>query len=88
MLFFAFIGFNSISTLVEDARDRQKTVPKSLFITLVLVTLLYVAVSLGRDRPGWLPQSRCSRSSLLCIVLRKLHRGTHQDRQVLSVEWS
>lgn len=46
VLFFAFIGFDGVSTLAEDAQDPQKTVPRSLFITLVLVTVLYVAVSL------------------------------------------
>ena len=46
VLFFAFIGFDGVSTLAEDARDPQKTVPRSLFITLVIVTLLYVSVSL------------------------------------------
>jgi APA family basic amino acid/polyamine antiporter len=46
VLFFAFIGFDGVSTLAEDARDPQKTVPRSLFITLVLVTILYVAVSI------------------------------------------
>jgi basic amino acid/polyamine antiporter, APA family len=46
VLFFAFIGFDGVSTLAEDARDPQKTVPRSLFITLVLVTVLYVSVSL------------------------------------------
>jgi APA family basic amino acid/polyamine antiporter len=46
VLFFAFIGFDGVSTLAEDARDPQRTVPKSLFITLVLVTILYVSVSL------------------------------------------
>lgn len=46
VLFFAFIGFDGVSTLAEDARDPQKTVPRSLFISLLLVTVLYVAVSL------------------------------------------
>jgi APA family basic amino acid/polyamine antiporter len=45
VLFFAFIGFDGVSTLAEDARDPQKTVPRSLFISLFIVTVLYVAVS-------------------------------------------
>jgi basic amino acid/polyamine antiporter, APA family len=45
VLFFAFIGFDGVSTLAEDARDPQKTVPRALFICLALVTVLYVAVS-------------------------------------------
>jgi APA family basic amino acid/polyamine antiporter len=45
ILFFAFIGFDGVSTLAEDARNPQRTVPLSLFISLVIVTLVYVSVS-------------------------------------------
>lgn len=45
VLFFAFIGFDGVSTLAEDARNPQTTVPRSLFISLLIVTVLYVAVS-------------------------------------------
>jgi len=45
-LFFAYIGFDGVSTLAEDARDPQRTVPWSVFASLVIVTLLYVGVSL------------------------------------------
>ncbi len=45
VLFFAFIGFDGVSTLAEDARDPQKTLPRSLFLSLLIVTVLYVAVS-------------------------------------------
>jgi len=45
-LFFAFIGFDGVSTLAEDARNPQRTVPWSLFASLLIVTVLYVGVSL------------------------------------------
>lgn len=45
ILFFAFIGFDGVSALAEDARNPQRTVPLSLFISLVIVTLVYVSVS-------------------------------------------
>ena len=45
ILFFAFIGFDGVSTLAEDARNPQRTVPLSLFISLVIVTVVYVSVS-------------------------------------------
>jgi len=45
ILFFAFIGFDGVSTLAEDARNPQRTVPLSLFISLIIVTLVYVSVS-------------------------------------------
>ncbi len=40
-----FIGFDGVSTLAEDARNPQRTVPWSLFISLVIVTVVYVSVS-------------------------------------------
>lgn len=45
-LFFAYIGFDGVSTLAEEARNPQRTVPISLFASLLICTLLYVGVSL------------------------------------------
>jgi len=46
IMFFAYIGFDGVSTLAEDARDPQRTLPVSLFASLFIVTVLYVSVSL------------------------------------------
>jgi APA family basic amino acid/polyamine antiporter len=46
LLFFAYLGFDGVSTLAEEARNPQRTVPWSLFASLVICTVLYVAVSL------------------------------------------
>lgn len=43
--FFAFIGFDDIVNLVEEARNPKRDLPRAIAITLVLVTLLYVLVS-------------------------------------------
>lgn len=45
LTFFAFIGFDDIANLVEEAREPRRDLPRALIITLVLVTLLYVLVS-------------------------------------------
>ncbi len=45
-VFFAYLGFDGVSTLAEDARDPQRTVPWSLFASLAVCTLVYVGVSL------------------------------------------
>ncbi len=44
-LFFAYIGFDGVATLAEEARNPQRTLPLSLFASLLICTLLYVAVS-------------------------------------------
>lgn len=46
ILFFAYIGFDGVSTLAEEARNPQRTLPLSLFASLLVCTVLYVAVSL------------------------------------------
>jgi basic amino acid/polyamine antiporter, APA family len=45
-LFFAYIGFDGVSCLAEEARDPQRTMPISLFASLLICTLVYVGVSL------------------------------------------
>jgi basic amino acid/polyamine antiporter, APA family len=44
-LFFAYLGFDGVSTLAEDARNPQRTLPWSLFASLLICAVLYVAVS-------------------------------------------
>ena len=44
-LFFAYLGFDGVSTLAGEARHPQRSVPQSLFASLLICTLLYVAVS-------------------------------------------
>ncbi|MBW4706822.1 APC family permease [Roseobacter sp. YSTF-M11] len=43
--FFAFIGFDDIVNLVEEARNPRKMMPWAIAITLLVVTVLYVMVS-------------------------------------------
>ena len=45
-LFFAYIGFDGVSTLAEEARNPQRTLPWSLFASLLICTVLYVSVSI------------------------------------------
>ncbi|MDU8945799.1 APC family permease [Ovoidimarina sediminis] len=43
--FFAYIGFDDIVNLVEEARNPRRDLPWAIAITLVLVTLIYVLVA-------------------------------------------
>jgi APA family basic amino acid/polyamine antiporter len=45
IVFFAFIGFDSISTHSEEARNPQRDVPIGILTSLFLCTLLYIAVA-------------------------------------------
>ena len=45
IVFFAFIGFDSISTHAEEARRPQRDVPIGILVSLGLCTLLYIVVA-------------------------------------------
>lgn len=45
IVFFAYIGFDSISTHSEEAKNPQRDVPIGILASLVLCTILYVAVA-------------------------------------------
>jgi amino acid transporter len=45
-VFFAFIGFDSISTTAEECRDPQRDLPRAMIYCLIICTVLYVAITL------------------------------------------
>jgi len=45
IIFFAYIGFDSISTHAEEARKPKRDVPIGIIASLIICTILYIAVS-------------------------------------------
>jgi APA family basic amino acid/polyamine antiporter len=45
IIFFAYIGFDSVSTHSEEAKNPKRDVPIGIITSLVLCTVLYIAVS-------------------------------------------
>jgi APA family basic amino acid/polyamine antiporter len=45
IIFFAYIGFDSVSTHAEEARKPQRDVPIGIIASLIICTVLYIAVS-------------------------------------------
>lgn len=45
VIFFAYIGFDSVSTHAEEARNPQRDVPIGIIASLLICTLLYIAVT-------------------------------------------
>lgn len=45
IVFFAFIGFDSVSTHSEEAKNPQRDVPIAIIFSLISCTLMYVAVA-------------------------------------------
>ncbi|MBA8825207.1 APA family basic amino acid/polyamine antiporter [Saccharopolyspora lacisalsi] len=46
LAFFSFIGFDAASTAGEEARDPKRDLPRAIMISLLIVTAIYVLVSL------------------------------------------
>ncbi|HEV8290679.1 MAG TPA: amino acid permease, partial [Tepidisphaeraceae bacterium] len=46
IVFFTYIGFDSVSTAAEECRHPQRDLPFGIIATLVICTILYVSVSL------------------------------------------
>ena len=45
-VFFAFIGFDSISTTAEECKNPQRDLPRAMLYCLAICTVLYVAITL------------------------------------------
>jgi len=45
-VFFAFIGFDSISTTAEECKNPQRDLPRAMIYCLVICAVLYVAITL------------------------------------------
>jgi APA family basic amino acid/polyamine antiporter len=45
-VFFAYIGFDAISTTAEECRQPQKDLPKSMIYSLLICTVIYVVTAL------------------------------------------
>ena len=46
VVFFAYVGFDSISTAVQETKDPQKSIPIGIIGSLAICTLLYILFSL------------------------------------------
>lgn len=56
LVFFAYIGFDAVSTAAEESRDPKRDMPFAIIVSLLVTTLLYVAVAAVLT--GMLPWNR------------------------------
>ena len=45
-VFYAYIGFDAISTTAEECKNPQRDLPRSMIYSLVICTVLYIAIAL------------------------------------------
>jgi basic amino acid/polyamine antiporter, APA family len=71
LAFFAFIGFEDLANVAEEAVDPERTLPLAMMLTLAIVTLLYVAIA--AVAVSAVPIAELAGSSApLSLVFRKL----------------
>jgi APA family basic amino acid/polyamine antiporter len=74
IIFFTYIGFDSVSTAAEECRNPQRDVPFGILATLVVCTVLYAAVALLLS--GIVPwQSVMGDAAPVVNALKKLSQG-------------
>jgi len=47
LIFFAFIGFETITRLSEETKNPTKTIPKALILSIVITTIIYIFVAVS-----------------------------------------
>lgn len=70
-VFFAYIGFDAISTTAEECKNPQRDLPKGMMYAIVICTVLYIAVALVLT--GMVSYKELNVGDPLAFVFEKLH---------------
>jgi amino acid transporter len=70
-VFFAYIGFDAISTTAEECKEPKRDIPISMFLALAITTILYVAISLVLT--GMVSYKELGVADPLAFVFNRLH---------------
>ena len=70
-VFFAYIGFDAISTTAEECRNPKRDLPKAIIYALVITTALYILISLVLT--GMVHYSDLAVGDPLAYAFEKLH---------------
>jgi APA family basic amino acid/polyamine antiporter len=79
VIFFTYIGFDSVSTAAEEAKNPQRDLPIGIIATLIICTILYVGVAITLT--GLVPwQSIAGDAAPVVNAIRKLSAlpGAHR----------
>jgi basic amino acid/polyamine antiporter, APA family len=70
LVFFAYVGFDAVSTAVEEARNPQKDVPIGILASLIFCTLIYIIVA--GLLTGIVPYASLNVSSPVAFALQQI----------------
>ncbi|KJE26750.1 amino acid permease family protein [Geobacillus kaustophilus] len=71
-VFFAYIGFDAVSTAAEEVRNPQRDMPIGIIVSLLVCTLLYIAVSLVLT--GIVPYEQLNVKNPVAFALNYIHQ--------------
>ena len=71
-VFFAYLGFDTISTSAEETINPQKSLPRAIIITLLICTAFYIIVCLVLT--GMVPYSQLGKGDALAYVLEAVEQ--------------
>ena len=67
IIFFAYIGFDAVSTASQEARNPGRDIPIGILVSLAICTLIYIAV--GLVMTGLVPYPRLNVASPLALAV-------------------
>ena len=70
-VFFAYIGFDAISTTAEECKNPQRDLPKAMIYSLIICTVLYIAITLVLT--GMVKYNKLAVGDPLSFVFQSLH---------------
>ena len=86
-MFFAFIGFDSISTHAEEARNPPRDVPIGILVSLFLCTILYIAVAAVIT--GMIPYPQIDVNAPIAVAFAQKSQAEHSlSLHSLPPSWS
>ncbi|MBP6335312.1 MAG: amino acid permease [Bacteroidia bacterium] len=80
-VFFAYIGFDAISTTAEECKNPQRDLPKGMMWSIIICTVLYVAIALVLT--GMVNYSELGVGDPLAFVFQKI--GMHWFSGVIAL---
>jgi len=71
IIFFSYIGFDAVSTAAEEARNPQRDIPRGIIWSLIICTVLYIAIALVLT--GIIPWDKLNVPDPLAVALQYIH---------------
>ncbi len=70
MVFFAYIGFDAVSTAAEEAKDPQRTLPIGIIGSLIISSILYIVVAAVLN--GMIPYNLLNNAAPVTFALQSV----------------